>query len=163
MADTTDQTAMFCNQQQNHWNTFTNVTNAHIPKPLASSEPKYPNLPQNPNTLYGPRPKESYTKEQLEGFVSDFVAHSLSATSQVESGASTLVAPTIPYLPSIQTTTTVPATTPEPGKTNSGQAAKVTVISDKPKEPTSGFVNTIIKKTTRNKENPKRSKSDDPK
>ena len=160
MADTTDQTAMFCNQQQNHWNTFTNVTNAHIPKPLASSEPKYPNLPQNPNTLYGPRPKESYTKEQLEGFVSDFVAHSLSATSQVESGASTLVAPTIPYLPSINTTTTVPATTPEAGNTNSGQAAKVTVVSDKPKEPTSGFVNTIIKKTTRNKE---RSKSDEPK
>ena len=51
------------------------MTSAHIPQPVASSEPKYPNLPQNPNTLYGPRPKESYTKEQLEGFMTDFESY----------------------------------------------------------------------------------------
>ena len=79
--------------------------------------------------------------------------------SQTESRASTLVIPTIPYLPSIQTTTTLPITTPETGNTDSGQAAKsVTVISDKPKEPSSGFIDTFIKKTGRNNENPKRSK-----
>ena len=96
--------------------------------------------------------------------MADFEAYSISATSQVESGASTLVAPTIPYLPSIQTSTTVPVTSPQTGNTDSGQATKsVTVISDKPKEPTHGFIDTFKKKTGRNKENPKRSKSDEPK
>ena len=164
MTDTTDQTALFYNQRQNNWHTFTNEISAHIPPPVAASEPRYPALPQNPTALYGPRPNDSFTKEELEGHMANFESYSRSPISQAESGASTLVVPTIPYLPSIQTTTTVPVTAPETGNTNSGQAAKsVTVISDKPKEPTHGFIDTIIKKTGRSKENPKRSKSDDPK
>ena len=96
--------------------------------------------------------------------MANFESYSRTPISQAESGASTLVFPTIPYLPSIQTSTTVPVTSPETGNTNSGQAAKsVTLISDKPKEPTHGFIDTIKKKTGHSKENPKRSKSDDPK
>ena len=162
MADTTDPMNLFINRQEYSWDNFTNEISAQFSEPLAASEPKYPALSQNPGALYGPKPSETLTVDELDRQMANFELASRPPISQREAEASTVVIPTISVLPSTQTSITIPVTQPQNGDTDSGHTTR-SVTSDKPKEPTHGFIETFKKKTGRNKENAKRSKSDEPK
>ena len=163
MADTADPMNLFINRQEYNLDNFTNEISAQFPQPLAASEPRYPALPQNPTALYGPKPSEPLTVEELDRHMANFELASRPPISQKEAQASTVVIPTISVLPSTQTSTTIQVTQPQAGNTNSGYTTRSVTGHSKPKEPPHGFIETIKKKTGCNKENSKRSKSDEPK
>ena len=53
MTDSADPVNLFLNQQQYGWENFSHKVHAHFPDHVASSEPRYPYLSQNPGALYG--------------------------------------------------------------------------------------------------------------
>ena len=152
MTDTANPDNTFANQEEHNWRSFSNQI-PHFPAPLAGSEPRYPDLPRNPAASYGPKLGE-YSQAEMDLHMATFTRETL---------ASTIVTPTISVNPSTQTQTTTPAMQSQAGNADSDNATKVTVITDKPEEPSHGFIDTIRNKTGRGKNNSKRSKSDEPK
>ena len=150
MTDTADPDSTFAHQEEHDWRSFSNQI-PHFPTPLAESEPRYPDLPKNPSALYGPNLGQ-FSQSEMNQHMANFTQEALAYPT---------VAPTISVTPSTQTQPT-PAIQSQAGNADNGSATKVTVITDKPAEPSHGFIDTFKIKTGRGK-NSKRSKSDEPK
>ena len=135
MTDTADPDSTFAHQEEHDWRSFSNQI-PHFPTPLAESEPKYPDLPKNPSALYGPNLGQFSQSEMIQ-HIANFTQEALAYPT---------VATTISVTPSTQPQPT-PAIQSQAGNADNGSATKVTVITDKPAEPSHGFIDTFKIKT----------------